>query len=88
MSTKPAAHEARDLGVSKSVLYRWRDEFGDRSEANLTVEQEVQRLGPQVRVLEMAPKGGEILQKASPFFATLLRSLPGFASQGSEPQSR
>ena len=68
-SSKPAPHVARDLSISKSVLYRGRDEYGDRSEAGLSLEQENARLCYQVRVLEMAPNVSEILKKATTFFA-------------------
>ena len=64
---------AREFGIRTSVLYRWRDEYGNRSKAALTVEQENARLRPQVRVFEMER---EILQKAAPFFATLLQAKP------------
>ena len=70
VSEKPIAHLARELGVSKSVLFKWRSLYSDRGECTLTMEQEVHSLRQRVRVLEMER---EILKKATAFFANQSR---------------
>ena len=66
---------ARDLGVSPSVLYRWRLQvqkagqtaFPGQGRSTLTPqEQEIQRLRKEVEILRQER---EILKKAAAFFA-------------------
>jgi transposase len=68
---------AKDLGVSKSILYQWRlaakDEGQDafRGHGNLTErDEELRRLRQENKTLKMER---EILKKATSFFASLHR---------------
>lgn len=68
-SGKPTKEVAEDLGVSRSSLGRWRDEFEGKADIEAdeeTPDEELKRLRKRVRELEMER---EILKKAAAFFA-------------------
>ena len=69
-SNKPVAEVARDLGISNSMLYRWRQKYtaeGDKTRF-ATLEEENKAL--RLKNAELAIEN-DMLKKASAYFASL-----------------
>jgi len=77
-SDRPAAEIARELGVKRTLLYRWRDEMNKKGDhafdgsGRPTVE-EMSELARVKRELQAVKEERDILKKAAAYFARELK---------------
>ena len=77
-SDRPAAEISRELGVKRSLLYRWRDEINQKGDKAFegsgrpTIE-EMSEMSRLRRELEAVKEERDILKKAAAYFARDLR---------------
>ncbi len=78
-SARPAADIAREIGVKRTLLYRWRDEMNKKGAAEAfegsgrpSVE-EMSELSRLKRELQIVKEERDILKKAAAYFARDLK---------------
>jgi transposase len=77
---KPGADLARELGIRRNQLYKWKEEIDKRGEGAFpgkgrrpSTENQSEEIARLKRELAQAKEEGEILKKAAAFFARELK---------------
>jgi transposase len=63
------AQAARDLGISESLLHKWINQFGKKSDGSRVTPDEHEELIRLRRELRIVKEERDILKKATAFFA-------------------